>query len=132
MQHCSRQNKKKKPRQITLTFVNGSTGIFPEFMFDTPLPKKCWKYKMVIRSCNFWVRRVRKCIVSVVVKQKIFQCTVSEKIGWTEIRERDDDRDEGEFIGPNSPGGRRTKNRYFSLFRIFQYTVCSLIRKFVC
>ena len=25
--------------------------------------------------------------------------------------ERETDRDEGEFIGPNPPGGRRTKNK---------------------
>ena len=41
------------------------------------------------------------------------QCAVSEKIWRTETRERD--RDEGEFIGPNPPGGRRTKNEFICL-----------------
>ena len=39
-----------------------------------------------------------------------FQCAVSEKIWRTETTERHRDRDEGEFIGPNPPGGRQTKN----------------------
>ena len=34
---------------------------------------------------------------------------VSEKIWRTETRETREDRDIGEFIGPNPPGGRRTK-----------------------
>ena len=33
----------------------------------------------------------------------------------TRERERDD-RDEGEFIGPNPPGGRRTKNWIIVVF----------------
>ena len=44
-------------------------------------------------------------------KQKIrkFQCAVSEKIWRMETRYIETDRDEGKFIGPNPPGGRRTK-----------------------
>ena len=43
--------------------------------------------------------------------QKIPMRSFGENLADGNERERDgDDRDEGEFIGPNPPGGRRTKD----------------------